>query len=560
MAKTALFRALMQAWQETSFESESSNRSSRRDFLKQGSSTLMAASALGGLQGCTSLATMRRPASSQIDQQVAIIGAGAAGLNAAYYLAKAGFASQIAVYEADAYRIGGRIFTHKKWDTQEDVPDKMFIELGAELVDQGHTHIRTWAKDLGLKVEKFSSGQPGNKKQRPTDEDLFWIDGQTRGLRELSNKLEPLRNLLRQKAALIKSSFPAAQRDKAMIFTHADSQNPVKSAIDKMNIPQFLELAGLDAWVKKVVEIAYTGEMGLDAEEQSAVNLLTLMYTEGKPDHIFYGESDQGSRIQGGNGQIPAGIARSIDTIVKSREAWLKQGHRLTRIEDKGNSFSLTFDTAFGTKTFSASQVVLAIPFTVLRNVAGIENLGLNPLKLASIKNLGYGTNTKIMSGFSSRFWLNRKLVQRSFSGSLFMDQSGGQEFWETSRLQKGQAGIITCFAGGKHGLGLTTQTKDSVIKDLGAWNQHFQNHFSGQQIVANWSQNQNTLGSYICVKPGQYTEFMGTERNPELNNRLFFCGEHTSSERSGYMEGALETGMFAADSILVSRGIKRSA
>ena len=54
-------------------------------------------------------------------------------------------------------------------------------------------------------------------------------------------------------------------------------------------------------------------------------------------------------------------------------------------------------------KAFDA--VILALPFTKLRQVKGLEGLQLGDEKLKCIRELGYGTNAKILQGTTSRVW-----------------------------------------------------------------------------------------------------------------------------------------------------------
>ena len=53
---------------------------------------------------------------------------------------------------------------------------------------------------------------------------------------------------------------------------------------------------------------------------------------------------------------------------------------------------------------------------------------------------------------------------------------------------------------------------------------------------------------SYAFYRVGQYTRFAGIEGAPEGN--VHFCGEHTSVQFQGYMEGALRSGELAATQI----------
>ena len=73
---------------------------------------------------------------------VLIVGAGIAGLTAAYYLARSGV--PVRIVEASK-RVGGRIFSQAKALGTETT-----VELGGEFIDSGHKNIRKLAQELGL--------------------------------------------------------------------------------------------------------------------------------------------------------------------------------------------------------------------------------------------------------------------------------------------------------------------------------------------------------------------------------------------------------------------------
>jgi monoamine oxidase len=70
-----------------------------------------------------------------------------------------------------------------------------------------------------------------------------------------------------------------------------------------------------------------------------------------------------------------------------------------------------------------------------------------------------------------------------------------------------------------------------------------------GRATVDWWKGNLYTRGSYSYWRVGQYTRFAGVEREPQGN--VHFCGEHTSIDAQGYLEGAVETGERPADEII---------
>ncbi|HEX6280233.1 MAG TPA: FAD-dependent oxidoreductase, partial [Pyrinomonadaceae bacterium] len=74
-----------------------------------------------------------------------VIGAGLAGLAAAYRLKTAGW--HVTVLEA-RNRIGGRVFSHK------DEQTGLICELGAEWVGESHERIKALCKDFGIPLQK----------------------------------------------------------------------------------------------------------------------------------------------------------------------------------------------------------------------------------------------------------------------------------------------------------------------------------------------------------------------------------------------------------------------
>ena len=77
---------------------------------------------------------------AKTDDEVAIVGAGIAGLTATWRLRQQGV--RVRVYEAQN-RIGGRMLS-----LRNHFADGRVIELGGELIDTGHAHIRKLVGEL----------------------------------------------------------------------------------------------------------------------------------------------------------------------------------------------------------------------------------------------------------------------------------------------------------------------------------------------------------------------------------------------------------------------------
>jgi monoamine oxidase len=97
-------------------------------------------------------------------------------------------------------------------------------------------------------------------------------------------------------------------------------------------------------------------------------------------------------------------------------------------------------------ETFEA--VVLALPFTTLREVDLDPSLGLPDSKRNAITSLGYGTNAKMMIGFNGRPWLSL-----GSNGEAYSDLSHHQLTWETNPIRASASrGVLTDYSSGRRG------------------------------------------------------------------------------------------------------------
>jgi monoamine oxidase len=113
-------------------------RLTRRRFVAAG-----AAAGVSLAVGCSAAAPRKRG-------RVVVVGAGLAGLVAAYELERPGF--RVTVLEARP-RVGGRVVTVRR-----PFLDRQHAEGGGEFIDTNHTRLLTYAKRLGLKLENAQAG------------------------------------------------------------------------------------------------------------------------------------------------------------------------------------------------------------------------------------------------------------------------------------------------------------------------------------------------------------------------------------------------------------------
>jgi monoamine oxidase len=485
----------------------------RRAFLRD--STLGAAAVAAS--SCTPrLATPDGRAS------VAVIGAGIAGLSCAYRLHRAGV--RVRLFEAQE-RVGGRIFS-----VRGRFADGQVAELGGELIDSGHTHVRSLALELGLTLDDFDSDAPELARS------LWFFGGRRRSEREVVEAFMPVAR--------------AIARDQAILgdgVIGANSPPPV-AALDRLALAAWLDREGVSGWIRSLLEVAYETEMGLAVEEQSALNLLTFIDAKPDPFRVF-GESDERYHVRGGNDLITTELGRRLGGVIETG-AVLESVRQVA-----GGDFELSVARGSSTRAVSATHLVLAVPLTTLRRVELAVDL---PERVRSaIADLAYGTNAKLMIGFARRVWRER---ERS-DGSTFSDLPF-QTTWEASRVQPGAAGVLTSFVGGRRGVELGRGTVAERAAACVAQLEQVYGGISGEragmsEVRFHWPSHPWSLGSYVCLRPGDWTRFGGVFE--AAVGRLRFVGEHCSRDAQGFMEGGCETGLRVASELLAELGMRGS-
>ena len=491
---------------------------------------------LGAIAGAA-LLSPPRIARAGATPRIAIVGGGISGLNAALTLHDAGFPSTI--YEASG-RIGGRM--HSDTTTWENAQTS---EWCGEFIDTGHTTIRRLARRFGLPLVDVLNAQP------PGSTDSLFFLGRRYELADADRDFKPV-------FATLRAQIKEAPSTSYNSFTAFGEELDDLSVFDwiKRYVPD-----GHGSQLGQYLDSAYNQEYGLDTRRLSSLNLVYLLGFQPKPTTKprtlqIYGVSDQRYRILGGNQLLPQAIAQSLP------RGAIVRGSRLTRIEARASGeFVLSFGAQDDRQAIVADHVILALPFSVLRGV-DFERAGFDNLKRIAIGELGYGTNSKLMLQFDSRYWNNS-----GSDGTIYTDLFF-QNTWEASRGSDGKTGVLVEYTGGRNGASFTaarsayaSAAADPAVRNYAeAFLAELEQFFPG--ISRHWNQratlstpwrDPNVLGSYSCWLVGQYTKFAGYERVRQGN--CHFAGEHCSTDFQGYMEGAAAEGKRAAMEVLADLG-----
>jgi monoamine oxidase len=497
--------------------------STRREFLRQAGT--MAATVIAA--GATS-----RLAFAGNAPRIVIVGGGLAGLRCAHKLwTRHGIAST--VYEWDDH-FGGRVQTLRDFFANGQI-----VEQHGEFISSEHSSMRALAARFGLTLENAESGSGPN---------AYWFNGGYYTQAKLNHDWQ---NFAWQTfyRAVHSAPFPTLYNQYGKTAYQWDHM----SVVDWIN--RYLP-GGMSAPFGQLCYENVVGEYGGPPESQSALNLI---YVLGYDDSSQSGwqprrfpvlsGTDELYHVHGGNDQIIQGVLNELpagSTLTGQQLVALRQ--------NSDGSLTCTFSTGTSTYEVPADHVVLAIPFTTLRQV-DLSKAGLSPLKMRAIRDLQLGTNAKIQMQFASRVW-----SKEGFSGTVYAS-NGAAVAWECTNYQQGETGIIIDFPGGgqvpeliaKYGI-----TQDEAVAPaalvtgtLAAFEPIFPGitaAYNGLAYAGIGLVDPHLLGAYSQYSLGQYTSFAGYEGAQEGN--IHFAGEHTSVTFQGFMEGAVESGERVANEI----------
>lgn len=449
---------------------------------------------------------------------IAIVGAGMAGLNAAYQLKKLGLKST--VYEASA-RAGGRMFTIK-----DKFGKGITTDLGGEFVDTDHTEIIQLANELNVDFY--------NLKLDKLDPKTFYFDEKHLNGEDLKRAIHPFVRLIEKDV----KSLP-----RQINFTTATSFQH----FDNLSISEYINSIGITGWLNKLLNVVLTMEYGMETSEQSAINFL-IMFTEpisAEKDYELFGDEHEVFKIKGGSQHLTDKIYQQVNDRVLL-------GYKLTAIsQTKTKKYQLSFDQKGVIKRFTADYVIIAIPFSILRKIK--FDIPMPPEKRKSIDELGYGNSGKFIMGVNTKPW--RKAGK---AGYTFTDLEFGCG-WDSSQMQSETEGSFTLFGGG-HIINTLYNEKNEVlaariVPQLDKVYPGVLKDYNGKTVKFCWIQYPYTMAGYSTFKKGQWSTIAGWEAIPVGN--IYFAGEHVSLTCQGYMNGAAQTGRMAAE--MVTKASKRS-
>jgi monoamine oxidase len=431
---------------------------------------------------------------------VVIAGGGLAGLAAAHELRKSG--AQVTVVEARRDRLGGRVWTRRYFEHGQSA------EAGADLIEGTQTELLHLAAELGCEPVRILRGG---------------FAYYTTARRKIENGPKAWERIASHLQAEMRAYRLSEQR----------WHTGVAKELARRSVEEWLQALNDEELTRVAV-----GLRGFFLADPPDLSLLALV------DQFSADDGGAASarmfRLRGGNDTLVQALAKPLgrDVRLATTVVAISQGATRVRVRLRERSGVL--------EEITADYVICAMPATTLKALQMDPPL---PSRLAeAIASLPYGPATRVLAQFDRRFWRAPGRV-RAFGTDLPIGA-----VWEANEEQPGRAGILSFLAGGRASSqmqGIMAREGARGLPAHLAWLGADRAAVLASQVVT-WENDPWAQGGYAVFKPSYDPELREWLGRP--HGRVFFAGEHTAWRWQGYMNGAVESGLRAAQEIMLAR------
>jgi monoamine oxidase len=482
----------------------------------------------------------RKPAGKP--PHVVILGAGIAGLCAAYELEQRGWTTTI--LEAERHHIGGRVRTVRFSDGQ-------YGEFGAMRIPETHNWTRYYARQFGLQLRPFIM---------ENDAAYYHVRGR-RERRADWRKISEAFGLQGQEAG----KKPGEFWDQAVV-----------GQLDRLTEAEKAELDGSDSFgtaaLNRLDRMSMRGAMDMAGLSEDAIEYLFSLFAVGTLQHSALTEhlreelqkvwSLSFCEIVGGTGRLP-------EALVGALRSPPKMGCEVVALRQTERGVEAVYKANGGAelKRQGGDFMLCTIPLPVL------ARLDVDPqfsaAKRRAIADVFYESATKVLVPTTTRVW---ETVDRICGGSSATDMLIGPLFYPSDNatresdtattttptsaaVSKGPGVLVASYTWGLDARRLgnmpTSQREELAIRLAARVHPELDHPGVIRRNEVRswfWDQHRWSGGAFAFYMPGQFATLHRHVVAPE--GRIHFAGEHCSRSHS-WMQGAFESARAAVDALV---------
>ena len=445
-------------------------------------------------------------------KRVIVIGAGLAGLSAAYELTRAGH--DVTVLEART-RPGGRVLT-----LRDPFPDGLYAEAGATRIPNHHHFTLKYVELFGLTLDPF---------QPPDVPSVYYVRGKRIRVTP-GQQVEWPYDLTAEERALgltgMRDKYVSSALSELGDVTDPNWPPPeVLAKYDQMNRSEFWRGRGASSEAVALLSLG-----GIDDRLETWAALFMLRY------RALEQKLKQYYKIRGGTDLLPRAFASRLSEKIHYATP-------VVQIEHHARGVTARFLQAGSFHALTADYLICAIPFSVQKNIEVTPAFSV--AKQRAIDELPYLSVSKIFLQAKRRFWVDKRE-----SGFVTTDLPISQ-VWDMTYGQLGTRGVLQAFPLSLHSRRVTGMTESERISfgldQVETIYPGMREHFEGG-VTKCWDEDEWARGAFSYYKPGQFSALLPHVARPE--GRVHFAGEHTSVWIGGWMQGALESGNRVAQEV----------
>jgi monoamine oxidase len=442
-------------------------------------------------------------------RDVVVIGAGIAGLVAAYELKRAGH--RPIVLEAQG-RVGGRILTLRSF------APGLHAEAGAMRIPRAHALTLAYCAHFGMPMVPFVMGNPRG---------LVFIGGQRMTADDARRDPARLGSLSvgadagRTTDELWESAVAGLR---AMVAADAGvGWAEIERRYDGYSLHDFLRQQG---WSDAQIE-SYAVLNFLEADMHNA-------FTEILREDLGGAYTDM-QTIAGGMDALP----RAFFTELQDE---IRLGAEVHAIEQDTDGVTVRYKTEAMRGSVRGDYVVCTLPFPVLRFLEVTPELGQG--KRRAVRQLNYHASTKILFGVRERIWEAEDGIE---GGATVTDLPIRRMNYPPADPTTRRGVLLASYTWGQDALqwgAMDEETRlEQALDDVARIHPRIREVYEGGASYA-WYGDRWARGAFAMFAPGQQRALQADILRPE--GRILFAGEHCSLYHA-WIQGSLESGIEAA-------------